>query len=95
MLPDQYNTFRQERKIFYKVFIVPFYPSIPPSIPLPRQIRSVVMQALLTGVKLGSATADTAQMIRKYAAPASIPHRNLRLAAPFEKKSPANSEETQ
>lgn len=53
------------------------------------------MQALLTGTKLGSATADTAQMITKYAAPASIPQINRWLAAPFEKKSPASSEDTQ
>lgn len=68
---------------------------MPPSIPLPRQIRSVVMQALLIGIKSGSATADTAQMITKYAAPASIPQMNLWLAALFEKKSPDKSEEMQ
>ena len=70
-------------------------PIIPPSIPLPRQIKSVVIQVLLIGTNPGSATAETAQIIRKYAAPASIPHINLRLAAPLEKKSPASKEEIQ
>ncbi len=62
------------------------YPIIPPNIPLPRQIKSVVIQVLLTGTNPGSATTETAQITRKYAAPASIPQINLRLGAPLEKK---------
>lgn len=47
------------------------------------------------GAKSGSTTADTAQITAKYAAPANIPHMNLRLDAPFEKKRPAKSDEIQ
>ena len=71
------------------------YPSIPPSIPLPVQIKSVVTQELLIRWICPSTAKVTAHMTRKYTAPAANPHRNLRLAAPFEKNSPASSDDTQ
>ena len=60
-----------------KALLMTMNPNIPPNIPLPRQIKSVVTQALLNGIKLGSTTAETAQIIKKYAAPANIPQINL------------------
>ena len=71
------------------------HPIIPPIMPLPRQIRSVVMHELLIGSKSGSAIAETTHMMAKYAVPAAIPHKNLRFDAPFEKSIPAKSDEIQ
>ena len=61
--------------------------------PLPTQIAIVVKQEFDKKLNSGSIAIDTAHIIRKYAAPANIPHKKRLFLAPLEKKSPDNKED--
>jgi hypothetical protein len=75
--------------------MIEYHDIIPPTIPLPVHIKSVVIPDMLNIENSGSKKAETTHIITKYAAPAINPHTNLLHTALFANINPANREDIQ